>query len=273
MSLLVSWIGIDDHGPTSMYIASDSRISWPSNICYDHGRKVFASRISADIFGYCGDVLFPSMVLSQIIEMIDAGLLFSRDATAEEKSKAVKQKLIYQFNNYPSHVSSIVSNSVVILHSSRHNPSKTFDCKKYIWRRTTNKWTTENVPIPSKSDVLFVDGSGKIDFYKRYSQYQKSNNSFTSRNVFHCICDSVENTKDKQVGGAPQLVGIIRKPDSNGVNYGIIKSQKRYYLGSCINELTNFDRIEWRNERFELCNGITCKKMPNAQHQPNPLVQ
>ena len=42
MTLLVSWIGVDTHGPGSIYIAADSRISWTSGITYNYGRKVFA---------------------------------------------------------------------------------------------------------------------------------------------------------------------------------------------------------------------------------------
>jgi hypothetical protein len=66
MTLLVSWIGVDPHGTSSAYIAADSRVSWGDVANFDHGRKVFAFRHSPDILGYCGDVLFPTMVLSQI---------------------------------------------------------------------------------------------------------------------------------------------------------------------------------------------------------------
>jgi hypothetical protein len=76
MTLLVSWLGVDTHGIASAYIASDSRVSWGRETNFDHGRKVFAFRSSPDILGYCGDVLFPTMVLSQITEIADNGLLF-----------------------------------------------------------------------------------------------------------------------------------------------------------------------------------------------------
>ena len=57
MTTLISWVGIDQRRPTSLYLASDSRISWGSqHHRWDVGRKLFSCKVSADIFGYCGDV-------------------------------------------------------------------------------------------------------------------------------------------------------------------------------------------------------------------------
>ena len=77
MTLLASWIGIDTHGPTSAYIVSESRFVWDSSRHFDYGKKVFASKSYPEIFGYAGDVLFPSIVLSQILEMIDLSYLIN----------------------------------------------------------------------------------------------------------------------------------------------------------------------------------------------------
>ena len=73
MTSLASWIGIDSRGQSSIYIVSDSRISWSENAVWNYGRKVFASRATPEIFGYCGDVLFPSMFLSQVVDSISIG--------------------------------------------------------------------------------------------------------------------------------------------------------------------------------------------------------
>ena len=35
------------------------------------------------MFGYCGDVVFPSLVIAQIVSAIDNGVLFSTGATVE----------------------------------------------------------------------------------------------------------------------------------------------------------------------------------------------
>lgn len=98
MTLIASFIGVDckfpKPKPASIYIVSDSRISWGEKAKFDNGRKVFGCKNSPDIFGYCGDVLFPSIVLNQIADIADQGLLFEPNWTCKEKFQAVVNKLI-----------------------------------------------------------------------------------------------------------------------------------------------------------------------------------
>lgn len=269
MTLLVSWVGVDTHGPASIYIAADSRVTWGEAAQYDHGRKVFACRNSADIFGYCGDVLFPSMVLAQIVETADAGLLFDPEASPSTRVQAVTQKLIYQFATYPHDVCGISANSLEILHAAKPMDSGTFECSLLTWTRTKG-WKRTAIDLPRHSDVLFARGSGAADFQRRYADYKHGPNANTSRSVFHCFCDSLSNSGVPTVGGAPQLAGLIRKSKSVGIHFGVIASGHRYLLGSRVDELSNFDRVEWRNELFEICNGETRKRKPKSQRQPNP---
>ena len=76
MTLLASWLAVDSRAPSAVYIMSDSRISWDNRAFFDYGKKVFGCKNYPDIFGYCGDVLFPSIVLNQIVDIADHGLLF-----------------------------------------------------------------------------------------------------------------------------------------------------------------------------------------------------
>ena len=94
MTTLFSWTGIDTHGPASIYIASDSRISWGKNATWDAGRKLFASKNFPEIFGYCGSVSFPIQILGQLIEHIDDGLLLSESDSIEIKIEKIKIKKI-----------------------------------------------------------------------------------------------------------------------------------------------------------------------------------
>ena len=96
-----------------------------------------------------------------------------------------------------------------------------------------------------------------------------SENQKTSRALFHCFTDTLTNIKDKYCGGAPQLVGLYRI--GNARHYGIIHEKKRYFQGVQIDNLINFDKIEWRNELFEICDGNTMNIKDYAQRQPNPL--
>lgn len=56
MTSLVVWTGVDSRAPASIYLASDSRLSWDNGDTWDFGRKVFASHRYPDILGYYGEV-------------------------------------------------------------------------------------------------------------------------------------------------------------------------------------------------------------------------
>jgi hypothetical protein len=173
MTLLASWIGIDTHGPASIYIASDSRISWGDKCTYDYGRKVFALRQSPDIFGYCGDVLFPSLVLSQILEMADSSLLFAEGSSSKMRFETIKQKLIYQFSKYPHEVESITGEPIEILHASRDpTDMNKFECNLLIWTRKSG-WESSGIELPKRSGPLFVRGAGAQEFNDNFGKYQK----------------------------------------------------------------------------------------------------
>lgn len=271
MTLLVSWLAVDTHGPSAAYLTSDSRISWGDRSNFDYGRKVFAFNNSPDIIGYCGDVLFPSIVLSQIVEMENCGLLFKKEYTSKQKFEVIKEILVQSFLKYPNEVNTITSDVLQVVYISREaSDNKKFFCHLIEWSRGKG-WRGQEVPLPKKSDLLLVLGSGKAEFSKNYKQYQEGKNQNTSRNVFHCFTDTLFNIKDKHCGGAPQLVGIYRKPNSSAQRFGIIKNKKRYLFGAQIDKLTNFGNIEWRNDLFELCDGISMKKKDIAQSQPNEL--
>ncbi|MEI4650875.1 hypothetical protein WAG28_23720 [Bacillus cereus] len=268
MTLVVAWIGVDTKGPGSVYIASDSRVSWGNKSYFDYARKVFAFNNYPDILGYCGDVGFPSIVLSQIIEMADSGLLFKDDFTCKEKFEAINETLKNAFLKYPSEVT---YGSLKIIHISREaTDNKKFVCHLIKWNPKDN-WGYEEVTLPAESGLILAMGSGETEFQTNYGRYQNGDNTGTSRNVFQCFCDTLFNIEDTQCGGSPQLVGLYRKPESTALRFGIIKDGKRYLFGAEIDNPINFDMIEWRNEFFELCDGRTMLKLEHAQRQPNRL--
>ncbi len=269
MTLLASWAGVDTHGTASVYIAADSRISWGSMGFFDHGRKVFAFRNSPDILGYCGDVLFPSMVLGQIVEMADHGLLFTPTATCKERYEAVKEKLVQQFLRYPHMTKGIAADLLQILHLSRDpNDNTNFSCWLIQWTRKEG-WSGQKIPTPTRSGVFRVLGSGASEFEENLKRYQDGPDHGTSRCIFHCFCDTLFNIENTYCGGVPQLVGIYRKPDSAAIAYGIIRDKKRYFLGAPVDNPQSCEGIEWRNDLFERCDGSTTKRMLGAQQQPD----
>src|SRR5438552_14904874 len=102
MTSLIAWIGIDSRGPASAYFASDSRITWTDAEVWDHSRKLFGCRRYPHIFGYCGDVLFPTQILGQVTEMIDSDLLVSPSTDAEAFVNSIVSILACAFESYPA---------------------------------------------------------------------------------------------------------------------------------------------------------------------------
>jgi len=271
MTLVVSWIGVDTHGPASAYIVSDSRLTWADRKHFDYGRKVFASKEYPEIFGYCGDVLFPSIVLSQIIEMIDSKVLFNFSLSCLEKNKLVYTKLRHSFELYPDEYG---DSPIQILHISRDTVVQGYPrFHQYImsWSKREG-WKKEEKSIPVQSGVLNIMGSGAKEFRDNYDgNYQNGINRSTSRNVFHCFIDTINNIRDEYCGGPPQLVGMYRKPLTAAQNYGILYNNRRFFLGMEVSKDSQLEEIEWRNEFFELCNGDNKRRMVNATRQPDPL--
>ena len=271
MTLLVAWVGVDSRNPASIYLVSDSLISWGNKATFDFGRKVFSFSKHPDILGYCGDVLFPSIAINQIVQLADSGLLFESGYTCKDKFNAIVNKLNHIFEKYPYMHENIISDSLSIVHASRESKNnKIFFCHLIKWSRSEG-WKGEKVDLPTSSGVLFSLGSGAAEFNSNYIRYQNSENKNTSRNIFHCFCDTLSNIKDPYCGGAPQLVGIYRKPDSSGMTFGTIYEGRRYYLGVQIDNLNNLNSVEWRNINFELCNGVSMAKLAKAQPQPDSL--
>ena len=273
MTLIVSWVALDGKKerlePSSIYIASDSRISW-SNNHFDYGQKVLGCKNYPDIFGYCGDVLFPLMILSQIIEVIDSGLLYEKAITNEEKFNIILQQLTDSIRKYPVDFQNIISNSIDIIHASRDVKGK-FECCVYKWSKKDNVWEMEILPMPEQSGLLYASGSGGNEFKSNFVRFQKGDSAGTSRNIFQCLCDTLNNIKDKFCGGSPQLIGLYRK--NNSVSLGVIYNNRRFLNGYEVSNIGALNSIGWRNQLFEICDGETMRIKDNSQRQPNPLMK
>lgn len=273
MTMMASWVACDPHGISSAYIVSDSRITWDKTTYYDYGKKVFASSLYPELFGYAGDVLFPSIVLSQILELIDRGILLTKKMSCSEKNSLVFEKICESLSKYPDIMG---NNPVHIMHISRETEFSGYPSfHQYIlkWSQKSG-FSQEEFILPAQSGLTHVMGTGRTVFYSNYERYQKGPNTNTSRNIFHCFIDTLSNVKDYACGGSPQLVGLYRKPGTAGKNYGIIYDKKRYFLGMEVpREVSheNFDHVEWRNENFELCSGETKRILPDAVNQPDTL--
>lgn len=266
MTLIVAWVGVDNkkNGKSiaSLYFASDSKYSWGSGDSYDYGIKVFGSSKHPEIFCFCGDVLFPSIVLAQLMPQIDNGLLLSEGDTAEMKNRKIFDYIKTSFTHYPKN--SLVG-TFIILHGTRvGNEFKLYKIS------SNKKWklAEENIDLPTESTKVFSGGSGGAEFDAnwRYWDNVRHNNYRTSRAVYHCLEDTLKKIRDPSTGGMPQIVGLYRIGSSR--LFGIIHDDKRFIYGKQASEDITVQNLEWRNENFERVNPETLKIFEGAQRQP-----
>jgi hypothetical protein len=265
MSSLAAWVAVDSRGPSSFYIASDSRVTWgTSNAAWDSGRKVFASASSSDIFGYCGDVLFPSLVLGQIEMLLARGVPFTGEQDVIERHQTVRGMIAESFDLYPRES----RQPFTILHAARGGSGipATFHLWKLDWSQAGG-WRDLKSEVPTESVLVLAVGSG-AQVVERSEQEWRQRLGRTSRSVFGSFCDALKNGGDPLTGGPPQLVGLYR--NFPGRVFGIVHEGKRFISGMNVPDARTLDVLEWRNELFERCDVHTLERLHGAQRQPRP---
>ena len=267
MTLIVSWIGVDQkvngNPIASLYIGTDSRYSWNRNEHYDFGIKVFGSQEFPEIFGFCGDVTFPTLIFGQLIPLIDLGLLINETDNCEFKNQKIFNYIKSSISEYPT---KFLAENFTIVHGTRFN--RMFKLYK-IEHKSKSGITNKEVDLPIASTKVFSGGSGSTEFENNWTTWsnQSHNNFKTSRAVYHCIGNTLEDIKDKQTGGLPQIIGLYRV--RNAQIFGTIKNGKKYIYGKEVSENLNSNKIEWRNENFERVDPRTMELVEGAQRQPS----
>lgn len=260
MTSIAAWAGVDSRGLSSLYIASDSRISWTGRkrSSWDQGRKVFACYSKPHIFGYWGDILFPVLALPVLVDRIDRGFLASAD---QDGHASIYQAIRRLWEGYPAGL------DFSIVHGLRigDTMSSRFSLAVMTYRGGT--WSTQSLDMPGKSALLLSEGSGKWAVRRAYREWQESHSANTSRAVFSAFCESITSQSDSYTGGAPQLAGLYRI--GSGRLFGIVHAGQRYFAGSVLTGAERLDGVEWRNNLFEIADGETKRRLSGAQaHKP-----
>ena len=268
MTSLAVELSIDSRGPCALYIVTDSRITWGNNSNYwDAGQKAFASNASADIFGFCGDAFFPPYTLSQIISLINSGVLFAACASAEHRH----DKVITVFKSAIEAGRDMPINNFSIIHGSRESEfmSSRFNVWVTQYFSDSQTWKEEEISITTANSYLVhVDGSGGKILEKFKKNWDKTSAEGTSRAALWAFCDALESKEDKFSGGSPQLVGIWRKGVAR--QFGFIWRGKRYLGGVEVPFGSKFDSVQWFNRQFERMDGQKNKRLSDAKKQPKP---
>jgi hypothetical protein len=265
MTSLISWIGFDSRGEASIYLASDSRISWGPTQNWDCGKKLFSTTNSPEIFGFCGDVLFPTIILGTIQNQIEQGTFFGLGDTPQEKKNKVFLAIKNGFGGYPQ----AAQKTFFVVYCTREY--ELMDSKFHVFQLSwdsSNNFSEEDLPLPDSSGLIKAWGSGQDSIKKWHNHWQNTTERGTTRSIFGSFCDSIAWGLDNFSGGAPQLVGIYRK--GNARSFGIIFDNELHIAGQRPIEGTQLDNIEWRNPLFERCDWKTKDVIPSAQKHKKP---
>lgn len=261
MTSLLTWFAADgkkdiNYMPASVYIATDSLITWEDGDEWEHGKKVFACSTSPDIFGFCGDRLFASIVLGQVVSSIDAGYLFTKDEDATSRMSKVSQLVRQLWDSYPVKK----KDTVHIVHVARDGEGvgSRFLCQEHKLHRNKPPEAVPPIVAPTgeRSAAIIARGTGEASVNDSIAEWNRQySNRHTSRAMFAAFCESVRTRKDSATGGAPQLVGLYRI--GYGRNFGVVWNDQLFFDGMRTLSKTNKHGVKWRNHTFEIADPTT----------------
>jgi len=266
MTSFIAWIGVDQRGVASTYFASDSRLTWDKSGFWDNGRKLFVARQYPHLLGYCGDVVFPTQTLSQIVEMIDLGFLADVEGDVDSCIERIVGVLSRALVTYPSSE----KRAFQIVYATREDVG--LRCRFHLRLLSSDTGPdirSEVIELPSKSAAVKILGSGKARITFHLAQWQSSDVRETSRAVFSAFSDALREGTDPDSGGPPQLTGLYRV--GGGKTFGVVWNGRRYFYGTEVQSVSSMEIVNWYNELFEICDPLTLKRKPGAQPQPRPI--
>lgn len=253
MTTMVAWLALNLGEPNAVYLASDSRITWgTARRRWDAGRKLFTCRRSADIFGYCGDALFPTQVLGQIAELADNGLLFN-PLTRSEKRHAAAVAVI-QASHARRH--NAPDTGFEILHITRQGEGKRAEFQAWVTRYSgaSRGWEDRSVELTASTPLVF--GSLAAKLAEKIGSRLPAGEQETNAIVFSTFCDGLEKQSDARSGGVPQLVGLFA--DREAQVFGIVHDGERFFHGLPAGPIHS-GRLQWRDKNFTAIDGSTLK--------------
>ncbi len=264
MTTLISWITYDQNKQASIYVASDSRLSWTKEETWDSGRKVYCSDKYPDIVGYCGDVLFCSQVISQVMTYIDSCDVFQGLGCPYQRFQLICNLIERSFGEYPKKYALDIFKIIYVTRIKKYR----FAAFLISWNKI-NGWNFEELTIPEDTGIVLVAGSGAKEYSDRYIQeYSISDIGGYSRSFYTCLHHHVTSGNDPLTGGPIQLAGVFNvKPAKH---HGVVMRGKRYVYGMEVDETEKINSVRWVNENFENCDGNALARFGTAQRQPLP---
>ena len=253
MTTLVSWISYSTTGekpelPRAVYIASDSRITWGSDaLRWDSGKKVFSTRDEPHIFGYCGDVIFPSLVLGQIVTAIDKNVLFKSGLNPDQKHDRILGSIKSSYANGHNHP--VKSFSIIHVHRVNDWPNTEFVFWQVTYDAKTGHWESNKLSLPKETGLIVALGSGAQSANAYQKLWENSDSGGLSRSFFSAFCDAIDSGRDKLSGGSPQLCALYSRLQPQDI--GVIHKERYFLHGLEIDPTSTISSIEWKDRLFQ----------------------
>lgn len=230
---------------------------------WDRGRKTFAASSSPHIFGYWGDVLFPSLALPTVLGEISAGAMRSRGSAFGDIGNSIRRLWV----GYPQREQRDFG--IILGTRRRDGMDSVFELAVMTFEAESRSWDLREVPMPRASARLHLAGSGSKYVREAERVWEESAQGGTSRAIYSAFVDALSRGTDPYSGGAPQLVGLHRK--GPGIRFGTVYQGKRYIAGNRITQKrARISNVQWFNELFERTDGGRAKRLPTAQRHALP---
>ena len=268
MTTTIAWLSYQNKTPSALTFASDSRLTWKgSGQTWDYGRKIYWCKSSPDIFGFAGDVVSQSTVVSQVCEIFDHSASQLVQGTPEDRHQAFVKFLKSATEAFPA----ARSNGLHVLHGLRDGEDE--DCDFRIWRTEehaeTHRWSDQELEfsIDGKKNrrddpgQFFGAGSGaskhRLCWERRIQEAGR-----TSRSVFRALWDVIENAEDPMTGGLPQIASLRTTGFAKPV--GFCKDHLRSVCGLPLAADGTGGDLEWRDENFRFLKPSSLELKSNA---------
>ena len=269
MTTLIAWASFPTYGAVNaIYLASDSRITWGNSSAqrWDAGRKLFHCVNAPHAFGYCGDVVFPTQVLAQVVAAVDLGMAFDSECSSEGQHSAIVEIIKYSYGRHHN----APDQNFDIIHA--HREGSGLGSRFRVWRISydarTNAWSDITLRIPRKSTPIIALGSGASSVRHFSQRWRLSDAGITSRSVYSAFCDSLRAKRDPRSGGPPQLAAIFLAGPSQAL--GVYHQGQRYLHGLPLPTFVGSALIEWRDDLGQNVRGEDGRPVPGARRFVRP---
>jgi hypothetical protein len=200
-----------------------------------------------------------------MMDQVRLGLTFQDDTNAQQRHEQALEVLklaIAEQQNAPL-------SQFGIFHGARDGEYFR-KCRFRLWvswyYAKSEIWTDQEKDLDVENSQLVVtDGTGKTYIEKHGKDWIDTGAKGTSRAAIWSFCDALRSGQDQYSGGPPQLVGLWRKGGAK--IFGFLWDQKAYLSGADLPLSADFSCVQWFNDNFERCDGITGELLNGAKRQ------